>query len=256
MANLFLLLFLACLALLILGIFKPAKSLFWYKKVPTKKKSFLIYLSLTILCFILFGVATDRTPNNSSDNTVTASKSGNAENIKNDDVPTSTEIDMKTKILNNIKSIEGGDDLIKNEMNSAQDFTITAAIFKAYAMTINEGKSSTDKEILNLTDELEKKVVQSQLKNFPKIRKAYYEFVKNTLWENDIDAYLSGSGNTVIKFTGAYFAANKNIKATQDALHEMLTLLRFKQTQYRWYKGQDDFTYYTIESFKDSEISD
>lgn len=163
-------------------------------------------------------------------------------------------MDLKTKIQNNIKSISGGDDLTKNEMTSATDFQITVALFKAYAITINEGKQSTDKEVLKLTDELQKKVVASQLKNFPKLRKAYYEFVKNKLWENDVDVRISGAGNTVLKLTGGYFAANKNIKDSQEALHEMLTLLRFKQTQYTWYKGQDEFTYYTIDSPKDNEI--
>lgn len=163
-------------------------------------------------------------------------------------------MDLKTKIQNNIKSISGGDDLTKNEMTSATDFQITVALFKAYAITINEGKQSADKEVLKLTDELQKKVVASQLKNFPKLRKAYYEFVKNKLWENDVDVKVSGAGNTVLKLSGGYFAANKNIKDSQEALHEMLTLLRFKQTQYTWYNGQDEFTYYTIASPKDNEI--
>jgi len=157
---------------------------------------------------------------------------------------------------NNIKSIEAGDDLTKTDMTSATAFQITAAIFKAYAAIISEGKKSSDKAILNLTNQLEKKVIISQQKNFPKIRRAYYEFIKEKLWENDVDVNLSGSGNTTIHFTGAYFASNKNIKSTQEALHEMLTLLRFKQTQYRWYKGQDEYTYYAIESPKDNVIAE
>lgn len=110
--------------------------------------------------------------------------------------------------------------------------------------------------MLNLTAELEKKVIQSQQKNFPKIRKAYGEFLKNKLWEEDIYVELAGPGYSVVKFTGGYFAANKNIKETQETLNEMLQLLRFRQTQYRWHKGQDEFTYYTIDSNRDSEIVD
>lgn len=165
-----------------------------------------------------------------------------------------SEMDLQTKLANNIKSLDGGDDLTKSPLTSALDFQITAAIFKAYAMTIHEGKESSDKEVLQLTAVLEKKVIASQQKNFPKLRKAYYEFVKDKLWENDVYVDLSGAGNTVIKFTGGYFATNKNIKATQEALQEILQLLRFKQTQYRWYKGQDEYTYFTINSNTDSEI--
>jgi hypothetical protein len=163
-------------------------------------------------------------------------------------------MDLKTKIANNIKSLDGGDDLTKNEMSSATEFQIAAALYKAYAVTINEGKASSDKEVLKLTNELQKKVIASQQKNFPKLRAAYYKFIKNTLWEHDVEVNLSGSGNTTIKFTGAYFAANKNIKTTQETLQEMLTLLRFKQTQYRWYSGEDEYTYYTITSPKDNEV--
>lgn len=141
-------------------------------------------------------------------------------------------------------------------MTSAADFQITAAIFKAYASIINEGKQSPDKEILALTAVLEKKVVASQVKNFPKIQKSYYEFVKNNLWENDVYVDVSGIDNTVLKFTGGYFVTNKNIKKTQEAIYEMLTLLRFKQTQYAWYKGQDKYTYYKIETPKDAEIQE
>ncbi|HRP90743.1 MAG TPA: hypothetical protein PKX92_11980 [Edaphocola sp.] len=209
-----------------------------------KKKRFIIPLAFLVLMFLIGVFSDDTSTNNPS------SESNKTEEVAN----SNNGMDLKTKIENNIKSIEGGDDLTKNELNSATDFQIAIAIFKAYALTINEGKQSTDKEVLKLTDELQKKVIASQQKNFPKLRAAYYKFIKNTLWEHDVDVNLSGSNNTTLKFTGAYFAANKNIKTTQEALHEMLTLLRFKQTQYRWYKGEDEYTYYNIESPKDNEI--
>lgn len=76
--------------------------------------------------------------------------------------------------------------------------------------------------------------------------------VKDKLWEHDIDVTLGGANNTTLKFSGGYFAANANIKETQKSLQEILTSLRFKQTQYRWYNGQDEYTYYKIESSKDA----
>lgn len=210
-----------------------------------KKKRFIIPVAFFGLLFIIGVFSDDKaTDTSSSDTTKTEQTATNSV----------TGMDLKTKLENNIKSISGDDDLTKNEMTSATDFQISVALFKAYALTINEGKQSKDKDILKLTDELTKKVIASQQKNFPKLRKAYYDFVKNKLWENDVEVSLSGSGNTTLKFTGHYFAANKNIKESEEALHEMLTLLRFKQTQYRWYKGQDEYTYYTIESPKDNEI--
>lgn len=160
---------------------------------------------------------------------------------------------LKTKLKNNIKSLEK-DDLTSSPLKSAQDFTIAVAIFKAYAITINEAKPNKDKEVQSLISELEKKVVKSQIKNFPKLRKAYYEFLKEKLWENDVEVGISGKNNQRLSFTASYFAANKNIKDTQETLSEMLNYLHFKQTQYRWYRGQDEFTYYDIESDNDNEI--
>lgn len=160
---------------------------------------------------------------------------------------------LKTKLKNNIKSLEE-DDLTSSPLKSAQDFTIAVALFKAYAITINEAKPNKDKEVQSLISELEKKVIKSQIKNFPKLRKAYYEFLKEKLWENDVDVSISGRNNQRLSFTASYFAANKNIKDTQETLSEMLNYLHFKQTQYRWYSGQDEFTYYDIESDNDNEI--
>jgi hypothetical protein len=161
---------------------------------------------------------------------------------------------LKLKLKNNIKSIDDGDDLTSTTLKSAQEFTIAVALFKAYAMTINEAKTNKDKEVQSLVSELEKKVVKSQIKNYPKLRKAYFDFIKDKLWENDIDVRLSGKNNTTLSFTGGYFATNKNIASTQESLNEMLNYLHFKRIEYRWYKGEDEFTYYTIKSDSDSEI--
>lgn len=160
---------------------------------------------------------------------------------------------LKTKLKNNIKSLDS-DDLTSSPLKSAQEFTIAVALFKAYAITINEAKSNKDKEVQKLISDLENKVVKSQVKNFPKLRKAYYEFLREKLWENDIDVNLSGKNNTTLSFTASYFAANKNIATTQESLNEMLNYLHFKKTEYSWYKGQDEFTYYDIKSDRDNEI--
>ena len=79
MDNLFMLLLLASLVLLVIGLFNPKTSLFWDKKVRTKKKSALVYGGLTILFFILFGVSTDTkkvsTSNDTTQTTVSSEPS-------------------------------------------------------------------------------------------------------------------------------------------------------------------------------------
>ncbi|WP_343611074.1 hypothetical protein [Chryseobacterium oranimense] len=78
--------------------------------------------------------------------------------------------------------------------------------------------------------------------------------MKEKLWVNDVDVKILAPNNKTLRFTAGYFASNKNIQETQTTLHEMLVNLRFKQTQYKWYSGDDEFTYYNIESPKDSDI--
>lgn len=159
---------------------------------------------------------------------------------------------LKEKISNGIRDVNNGDDISKVDLTSLQGINIALSIFKIYATIVNDGNASSDKDILKLTNQLKSKCTASQIKYFPKIRRAYYQLTKDKLWEHDIA--VGGNGNSILKFTGGYFAANANIKETQDALHEMLTTLRFKQTQYRWYKSQDEYTYYTIKSNSDSKL--
>ncbi|HEX3933623.1 MAG TPA: hypothetical protein VHW43_03020 [Puia sp.] len=59
MTTLFVLLFFACLVLFVIGLFNPAKSLFWDKKTPTKKKSSLVYGLLIVLFLFLIGANGD-----------------------------------------------------------------------------------------------------------------------------------------------------------------------------------------------------
>ncbi|WP_175633910.1 hypothetical protein [Pedobacter ghigonis] len=167
--------------------------------------------------------------------------------------PTGSEA-LKARISNGIKDINKGDDISKMDLSTLQNVNIAVTVFKIYAGLIKDGSASSDKEILRLTNTLRNKAVASQIKYFPKIRRAYYQLTRDKLWEHDIEVTLGGKSNSILKFTGGYFAANANKKETQEALQEMLTTLRFKQTQYRWYKGQDEYTYYTIESNSDSEL--
>lgn len=59
MENIFAILTLISFIFLIVGIFSPARSLFWYNQDKTRKKSTLIYGGLLIFCFVMFGISTD-----------------------------------------------------------------------------------------------------------------------------------------------------------------------------------------------------
>lgn len=213
-----------------------------------KKKRFIIPMFLFgafLFLFILTVIFGDTLLKNAD---VNSAKQNSAEALKEND------LELKTKLSNNIKSIEAGDDLTKKEMTSVTEFQVAAFIYKGYAKNIKEGQASQDKEIINLANNLQKKVIASQEKNFPKLRLAFQKYLKDKLWEHDVDVKISGKGSTTLHLVGVYFAANKNIKSTQETISEILNLLRFKQTQYSWFKGVDEYTYYTIDSPKDNEI--
>lgn len=236
------------LVILLCIIFFPV-GLFGLWKNSSLHKHFKIIVTAIIAIIFIVQLASNKSDEKTSKVNTNETPSNE---VDNESKP--TEIDLKTKIKNTIKSIDGGDDFTKSPMESAASFATVIGVYKAFVSIINEGKQSNDKEILKLTEELSKKVSTSQLKNFPKLRKAYFKFLKNSLWEHDIYVNLSGNKNTTLQFTGTYYAANKNIKDSQEALSEMLYLLRFKRTEYRWYKESDEYTYYTLDSSKDSEL--
>ena len=93
-----------------------------------------------------------------------------------------------------------------------------------------------------------------QIKEFPILRKTYVEVSKAELWVNDIDVSGSGTNTTCINYAGHIFAANANKQDFQDKLHAIMNELRFKKSTYRWYKGADEYTYYTIDSPGDGDI--
>jgi len=161
--------------------------------------------------------------------------------------------DLKTRLENSIKGLDKDKDLAQ-KVKSMDGILISLALYKFYASLINEGKASKNNNEQILAKELERKASSSQTKTFPKLRHIYYELIKEKLWVNDIEVKILGSNNKTLQFTAGYFASNKNIQETQTTLYEMFLNLRFKQTQYKWYSGDDEYTYYTISSPKDSEI--
>lgn len=126
-------------------------------------------------------------------------------------------------------------------------------LFGTWANLVKESEEFENSEILKLSKSLKSKVANIQAREFPILRKEYTKVVANKMWENDIEVYSNGSGNKYINFSGGIFAANKNKQDFHNQLNEILTMFRFKQARYRWYKGADKYTYWTMYEGKDSE---
>ena len=67
---------------------------------------------------------------------------------------------------------------------------------------------------------------------------------------------MSGSerGTTIINLSGGTFFNNKNKSEVQKTISDILKNFRFKQSNYRAYESQDEYTSYTMETLKDSEL--
>lgn len=139
-------------------------------------------------------------------------------------------------------------------LTSVENIQLGMQYFEKAAADVRLAESYSNKDINNYGKILKNKLIRKQKIWYPKYRKAYSNIMANKVWENDVYVTASGSNNTIFNLSGGIFAANKNIKDMQESIYDILYSLRFKQSRYRWYKGADEFTYYTIDSKQDSEL--
>lgn len=169
-----------------------------------------------------------------------------AENAKNEEL-----LKQKEQLEREIKSIDKG---IKfADGNTIDALQMDIVVFASWAKIIKEAEESKDAEIQNLGKTLKSKVSRIQIREFPNLRKQYAKIVAKKMWENDIEVSANGTGKRYINFSGGVFAANKNKKDFQTQVQEVLNMFRFNQARYRWYKGESEYTYYTMYEGKDSE---
>lgn len=119
---------------------------------------------------------------------------------------------------------------------------------------IKDSEKYEENEIKNLGDNLRSKTVRIQQITFPKLRKSYGEISNRLLWEQNISVKTIGRSHTTIELVAGMFSDNGNKKEVQEMLSENFYRFRFKRSQYKWYKHDDEYTYYTMESDKDKEI--
>lgn len=136
--------------------------------------------------------------------------------------------------------------------DSSTGLLLEANLFKAYGDMIKEAKASKNKYIQELGKQFETKVSQLQTKEFPLLRKAFVKLTADTLWANNIE--VEAVGSRTIQFTGSTFASNKNKQDAYVAIADTLELLRFSRANFKWYSGDDEYTYWNIESPSDSKV--
>ncbi len=137
---------------------------------------------------------------------------------------------------------------------SLKSIEMEIILFNVWARVIEEAENTKDKEILKLSKQLKKKVKYIQVKEFPKMRKAYKDFVYQKLWLENIETKLRGKKSTILEFIGSIYVNNKMKQETQEALSQILRFLRFKRVNYKYASYDDEYTYYTLKTPKDHEI--
>lgn len=202
-------------------------------------------LALAGFIFIAFGSEDDKEKKETSTKSFSSTTSIEEETGK---IP-----EQIAQLKRELASIEEGVNFstYRNTVDATQ---MELVLFAAWAKTINEALSSENDEVKTLGEKLEKKVKKIQIKEFPILRKAYAKAVYQKLWEQNIETQVLGSKNKTIQFTGGYFANNGNKALTQETLQEALKMFRFSRVNYKWYKYDDDYTYYEIDSPNDSEL--
>ncbi len=175
------------------------------------------------------------------------------EKIRTDSLELVEKYKTKKQIEKELAAIKKGIDFSEYD-KTVESLQIELILFGAWSKIIAEGKAHEDKGTQKLAEKLKKKVIQMQIKEFPRLRKKYAKVVSSKLWESNIEVHSNGSGHRIINFTGGLFANNKNKKDFQEQVHEILTMFRFSQARYRWYKGEDEYTYWKITSKKDNDL--
>lgn len=137
---------------------------------------------------------------------------------------------------------------------SKDSLMLELVLFGAWAKMVNEHKNNPDSGVKAMAQELERKVSALQVKEFPLMRKAYGDVVAQGVWESNIDVSVFGPSNKTMELTAGIFANNKNVKDAHAALGDAFTLYRFTRVNYKWYKYDDEYNYYTIDSQPDSAV--
>ncbi|MDR6760331.1 hypothetical protein J2Y38_000510 [Flavobacterium sp. 2755] len=212
-----------------------------------KRKVQHLFSALTLagFIFIAFGSGDDEVK---PETTTESFSSASSTEEKTKDIP-----NQIAQLKREIVSIEEGVNF-STYRNTVEATQMELVLFAAWAKNINEALSSENDEVKTLGKELEKKVKNIQIKEFPVLRKAYAKAVYHKLWEQNIETQVLGNKNKTIQFTGGYFANNGNKAQTQQTLQEALKMFRFSKVNYKWYKYDDEYTYYEIDSPNDSEL--
>lgn len=169
-------------------------------------------------------------------------------------------LSTEAKELKLIKSIQDELTIIEKGIDYSQYRGSLSSIkkelkmFNKWSKIIEDNQTDSSKEVKKILGKFKNKVISNQVKEFPILRKEFSMVIGSIGLKDDIEVISFGPKNTNIKFIGSYYALKSNISLNHSKISSVLGYLRFKKAQYLWFKYDEDYVTYKIESSKDNEI--
>lgn len=157
-------------------------------------------------------------------------------------------------------------DTINNSIEDLEDFiwkydtilNIFASIWTLdwYWKITKDYLENENQEIRTLAETLKEKLIEKQIEEFPKFRKAYWELMNEKLWVENMKVRTSenpSTGNRTISYVSVLYYNNQNIQDSIDWVKEELGLLRFNKVNFEKSEYDTSKTY-TLKVKNDDEL--
>lgn len=155
------------------------------------------------------------------------------------------------------ESLDASLDEVRNyqtkKYSSPKDVVSETLKFKDWQKLGRAARHKDQDSIKSLGEDLLRSLPSLQKRELPRMRKSYCELVERHFWEYDVDVTCGGRGYKTITFISGDFAANRTVKEFHNEIRRMLIDLRYSRAQYKWYKYDDEYTYYNLNSPEDTE---
>jgi hypothetical protein len=188
--------------------------------------------------------STDRSPERASNSSTSATSNS---------TPSLTKAEYVQQIGRELESIRTFDG--STYRGSKDAINIEVVLFGAWAKIIHDaGQYDLSEAEKARVNQFRQRISAIQARELPRMRAAWARLVRDAMWEHDVTVTAGGDGYRTLRLTSVVVASNGNIAEIQRTLHDQLQLLRFKRIEYRWYRGADEYTYYTVDSPPDRAV--
>lgn len=161
----------------------------------------------------------------------------------------------KHSISDSIEMVEDLITFVKEQKNTkietAEKVGGFLRLFEESGQMYYKYQNSKNPEILKKIEELKKETKKLQVSKLPIMRKIHVKELGKKLWRSNIDVIDKG---TTVELIGGVFANNANKEDFYKEMGHLFYNLRFKRVNMKWYKYDEEYTYYETGAKKDDEL--